>query len=733
MKANPEAADVSAEVLMGQVVEELLDRLHLGERPDVESYVRRYPQLASVLRQMLPALELMRAAGVGLIADDELSASAALVAGCLGDFRILREVGRGGMGVVYEAEQISLHRRVALKVLPFAATMDPRHLRRFQNEAQVAACLHHTNIVPVYFVGCERGVHFYAMQFIDGQPLSDVIHQLRQAERTGPLAGGEPTTSYPPSPGDPAAAPPTLRTVGDATPRTSESKRGRDFFRTAAQLGIQAAQALEHAHELGVIHRDIKPANLLVDGRGTLWVTDFGLAHCQSQAGLTMSGDLVGTLRYMSPEQALAQRVAVDHRTDIYSLGVTLYELLTLEPAFGGQDRQELLRQIAFEEPRPPRRRNKAIPAELDIIILKAMEKNPTERYATAQEMADDLERFLKDEPIRARRPTLLLRTRKWARRHQAAVWAIAASLSVTLLVLAVAIGWGVRDRQVREQALDEVVRQTLEGTGPLLEQGKWPEALALVERAEKLLATAGRADRPPRLVTLQKDLAMAERLEEIYSEPEREKASVLAASGEEAGRTHQAPSGSAEEEFFWGRRQDARFPQAFQEFGIDLETLPPAEAAGRIGATSIAPALVQALDEWAAMRKLAWKVEDPLWKKLVEVARQADPDDWRNRFREALLGGDRLALEKLAEAVPLREAPAATAFLLGYALKDLGPWTRPWPCCGRRTGSARTIFGSTIRWVVSAAMSASRRATRMPCVITRRPWCCGRGIGACV
>jgi serine/threonine protein kinase len=176
---------------------------------------------------------------------------------------------------------------------------------------------------------------------------------------------------------------------------------------------VQAAEALEHAHQLGVVHRDIKPANLLLDHRGHLWVTDFGLAHSQNQAGLTLSGDLVGTLRYMSPEQALAQRVTIDHRTDIYSLGATLYELLTLEPAYHGHDRQELLRQIAFEEPRPPSHYSKAIPVELETIILKAIEKNPAERYATAQEVAEDLERFLKDEPIRAKRPTLLQRGRR--------------------------------------------------------------------------------------------------------------------------------------------------------------------------------------------------------------------------------------------------------------------------------------------------------------------------------
>src|SRR5262249_25182707 len=153
---------------------------------------------------------------------------------------------------------------------------------------------------------------------------------------------------------------------------TERSPKDGAFFRTAAGLGMQAAQALEHAHQFGVVHRDVKPANLLVDVRGNLWITDFGLALCQSQAGLTLTGALVGTLRYRSPEQALAKRAVVDHRTDLYSLGATLYELLTLEPAFGGRDREELLRQIAFEEPRPPRRLNAAIPAELATIVLKA-------------------------------------------------------------------------------------------------------------------------------------------------------------------------------------------------------------------------------------------------------------------------------------------------------------------------------------------------------------------------
>ena len=336
------------------------------------------------------------------------------------------------MGVVYEAVQISLGRQVALKVLPFAAALDGKQLQRFKNEAQAAAHLHHTNIVPVFAVGCERGVHYYAMQYIDGQTLAAMIRELRQltgletvdrtdaaglvAKLASELVSGhwaparrgtkqeQPTGPYAP-PSQAPEAPANETTPPPVAPSTERSTKSQAFFRTVANLGVQAAEALEYAHQLGVVHRDIKPANLLVDVRGNLWITDFGLAHCQSQAGLTMTGDLVGTLRYMSPEQALAKRVVVDHRTDIYSLGVTLYELLTLEPAFKGGDRQELLRQIAFEEPRPPRRLNGAIPRELETIALKAMEKNPLERYATAQELADDLRRFLMHEPIRARRP----------------------------------------------------------------------------------------------------------------------------------------------------------------------------------------------------------------------------------------------------------------------------------------------------------------------------------------
>jgi serine/threonine protein kinase len=440
------------DALAAELIEELANKLRAGEPLDLEAVMREHPAQTERLRKLLPAIQVLAELGESAASGSApVQVSGADAAGgTLGDFRIIRQIGQGGMGVVYEAEQISLRRRVALKVLPFAATMDPRHLQRFKNEAQAAAGLHHTNIVPVYFVGSERGVHFYAMQFIEGQTLAAFIRQLRgQAAEKAPAGAAreQPTTPYemlpekgtgtlalptpPAADTEPAARAVTLATV--------DSPRGREYFRRVAELGVQAAEALDHAHQMGVVHRDIKPGNLMLDTAGRIWVTDFGLAHMQHGEGsLTLTGDLVGTLRYMSPEQALAKRVVIDHRTDIYSLGMTLYELLTLEPPFAGKDREELLRQIAFEEPKPPRRLDKAIPVELETILLKTMEKNPADRYATAAELAQDLRHFLEDRPIRARRPSVLQRINKLARRHRGVVWASFVGLAAAVVILAI-------------------------------------------------------------------------------------------------------------------------------------------------------------------------------------------------------------------------------------------------------------------------------------------------------
>ena len=399
--SNPTVqANASVEALVGQVADEFTQRLNRGERPSVEEYAKKHPEIADVLREVLPALGLLRWADMeAASADGDPN-----LATPLGDFRLVREIGRGGMGVVYEAQQLSLNRKVAVKVLPFAAALDPRRLQRFKKEALAAASLHHEHIVPVYFVGCERGVHFYAMQFIEGRSLAAIIAELRRVASQEP-ADLQRTVPY----AFPVGAPPGGG--ADTSPQgalaTEGSTRSPEYFYSVARLGLEAAKGLEHAHQEVVWHRDIKPANLLVDSRGSLWIADFGLAQMRSDTQLTLSGELVGTIRYMSPEQALANRVPVDQRTDVYSLGATLYELLTLEPVFDGNDRQELLRQIAFDDPRPPRRLNGHVPRDLEIIVLKALAKAPTHRYGSAKELAEDLHRFLNDQPIKARPESL--------------------------------------------------------------------------------------------------------------------------------------------------------------------------------------------------------------------------------------------------------------------------------------------------------------------------------------
>ncbi len=475
------------------VLEGYLAELEQGGRPDPDALLARHPDMAAELGEYLASLELLHRAAVE--ENEPAPAGETLVGGTVGDYRIVREVGRGGMGVVYEAMQISLGRRVALKVLPFAAALDARQLQRFRNEVHAAAQLHHPNIVPVYAVGSERSIHFYAMQFIDGLTLADVFDRLRRE------AGLEPGQAAP-GPEEmkewaaaastavvPAGAEAAGDGAGDGPARTGSSGRRsgktRRHVQTVVRLIVQAAQALEYAHQQGVVHRDVKPANLLVDARGSLWITDFGLARCRGEDRLTMTGDLVGTLRYMSPEQALAKRFLVDHRTDVYSLGLTLYELLTLEPAFTGEDMQELLRQIAFEEPKPVRKVDAALPVDLETIVLKATAKEPEARYATAQEFADDLERFLRDEPIRARRPSIRERLTKWAWRHRRGVAVFGLLLCLGLVVSMILAFRFSQQGDALRQALNDAQEKSR------LANEKAEEALRLRMRAEQNFSRA--------------------------------------------------------------------------------------------------------------------------------------------------------------------------------------------------------------------------------------------------
>ncbi len=446
MSSTPPTHDTASPSLvvspeLAELVDQISKRVLRGERVDPARVLDEHPAQADQLRELLPTV--LAIAGLGGLGLPAGAGVAGEPLGSLGDFRLLREVGRGGMGVVYEAEQLSLGRRVALKVLPLAAMLDERQLARFKHEAQAAALLKHPGIVNVYCVGVERGVHFYAMELIEGQSLAEIIADLRHVDSSGlPLRPGEGRGECP-------VGPDTVAAAADSTVREPLGPRQ---FRRAAELGIQAAQALEYAHQRGVIHRDIKPSNLLVDAAGRLWVADFGLAQIAGGHELTMTGDLVGTLRYMSPEQARGERL-LDQRTDVYSLGATLFELLTGQPAFAATDRQRLLRQILETEPHFPRELESRIPVDLETIVLKCLSKAPADRYDTAQALADDLERFVEQKPIHARPLGRLARAWRWCRRTPAMAGLGAAVFCLALLVSVASPLVALRERGHRQQA----------------------------------------------------------------------------------------------------------------------------------------------------------------------------------------------------------------------------------------------------------------------------------------
>jgi len=462
-----------AEDRLGEAVEAYLERLEQGTAPDPEDFVRQYPDVADELREALDGLALVQGlvgSGSGPGAGHRHLEAGHRIAG----YRIMRELGRGGMGAVYEAMHVDLDRPVALKVLGGHAAPGSTGRRRFLNEAKTAASLHHTHIVPVFDVGQFGGLCYYAMQRIEGTGLDRVLRVLkhdrvsasasrggatpvstapRSSDRSGlglsdslGLTGTDAAvSSWPPRSRFPAG-----RESDDDRPRPYQPPTGQDYYRWAAHVGRQAAEALAYAHRRGVIHRDVKPSNLLVDGKGNVWVADFGLARRLEDPGHTHADSLLGTPRYMSPEQA--EGAKVDYRTDVYSLGATLYELVTLRPPFDGQSTAELVRQITGKEPIPPRRFARRLPRDLETIILKAMAKRPSDRYPSAQAFADDLQRFLEFEPVRARRIGPVGRLWRLSRRHP---WPAAITTLAAVVILAVATIAYVRVNNARNRALD--------------------------------------------------------------------------------------------------------------------------------------------------------------------------------------------------------------------------------------------------------------------------------------
>jgi WD40 repeat protein/tRNA A-37 threonylcarbamoyl transferase component Bud32 len=513
--------------LLDQLAEEFAGRWRRGERPALQDYADRYPDLADDIRQLFPALaEIEQAEG-----DRHAPVAAAATVGApplqqIGDYRVLREVGRGGMGVVYEAEQVSLGRRVALKILPPQVAKDDKALQRFRREAKAAAKLHHTNIVPVFEVGQDGDTCFYAMQFIQGQGLDEVIEELHRLRLTSSGAGPSLRDRRDPSGGQPGgsrseadapvlglaarslwagqfAAPEATEgyaLVAAATERPAatstssavlpgqtelsavESDR-RHFFTSVARVGQQVAAALAYAHQRGVVHRDVKPSNLLLDAAGVVWVTDFGLAKTADD-GLTQTGDLVGTLRYMAPERLQGE---CDTRADVYALGLTLYELLTLRRAFDAPDRLRLMDEIRRREPPRPRALDPRVPRDLETIVLKAMDKDARRRYPSADDLGEDLRRFLSDEPIRARRASLAEGLARWCRHHPAV-----AGLTFALLLVfgaglsGVLWNWG-QAVAAREQA-GALAKQEAEAKNRAMRERDRAEGLRLTAQSSASL-----------------------------------------------------------------------------------------------------------------------------------------------------------------------------------------------------------------------------------------------------
>jgi serine/threonine protein kinase/WD40 repeat protein len=537
---------------------EFVERYRRGERPSLNEYVDRYPELAEDIKELFPALVMMEK--VGSEGDRpstpgiEQPRSSEPMPERLGDYRILRELGRGGMGIVYEAVQESLGRHVALKVLSHNRPIERIQLMRFEREARAAALLHHTNIVPIFFVGEQEGIHYYAMQYIQGQGLDVVLREFITRGRDGRLLKtsgqgmvanpsgtmaarlvvngsstptvrlkkGTDTRSSADRPGDPRA-PVSMPALAEGSPPTEwpsspSSTLGRTenrYYRMVARLGIQVAEALEHAHRHGVLHRDIKPANLLLDFEGTIWVTDFGLAKSEGNDELTSPGDVVGTLRYMAPERFQGK---AGPRSDIYSLGLTLYEMLTLRPAFTASHRAQLIHTILHADPDRPRKHDRDLPRDLETIVLKAIAKNPPDRFASARELAAELRRFFEGRPIHSRRLSMPERTWRWSRRNPAlaVLTLLAVTLTSILMVGSAAAAWKFREQR-------DVVRVAKRTTEVSLDRALMAEREGRVELGRSLLRQA-RAVRysgqPGRRADALKTLASAAQIAHEHSTP---------------------------------------------------------------------------------------------------------------------------------------------------------------------------------------------------------------------
>lgn len=633
----------SRDLLLNQLAEDFAARQRAGDRPRVEEYCERHPELADDIRSLFPAMiELEQAKAVAG------PASNAPPVTHLGDFRLLREVGRGGMGVVYEAEQVSLGRRVAIKLLPASMFRDPTKRLRFEREAKSAARLHHSNIVPVHGIGEHGGTPYYVMQYIPGLGLDAVIEELRRLP--GPGRVPEPTRA--PTSGGYTALSVTLarslhgNAVGsgwdgcDESPASSVGQahgsstshsgsgvhlpgqtevaldgstlRKITYWESVARIGVQVARALAYAHKLGVLHRDIKPANLLLDLEAVVWVTDFGLAKAADDSDdLTRTGDFLGTLRYMPPE---AFEGKSDARSDIYALGLTLFELVALRPAYDERDRNKLVKEVTIGD--PPRLRNfrRDAPRDLITIIEKACDRDPARRYQTASELAGDLQLFLDGRPIVARRATDLERLWMWSRRRPALAGMIAA-LCLCLIAGSVVSTWFAiqADHFSREAA-------TRENEAIAARDSAWRSASDAEKARDAELTQRQRAEKEKRRADLTlADVYSSRGLRAGERDAGAEAALWFAAAADQSAAAEDSQRESDNRLRAWNWMRQAIVPVAAEQLFADLEQL-DFQPHGDLLLARSGKGLI--LWSWQEGKRLHWA------EKLVEVASaQFSPD----------------------------------------------------------------------------------------------------------
>lgn len=448
----------SDDQLLETVVETFTSQLRQGKHPSIASYQQQHPHLADEIHELLSSVAMIEQLKTPTADGNSLNRrlNDTLQIQQLGDYKLLREIGRGGMGIVFEAIHQSLGRQVAIKILPNRSTDNQKQVDRFRREAQAAARLHHTHIVSVFGVGFDQGHHYYVMEYVDGTSLKQTIQHL-------PFCVGNPTTT----------APDTQTTQDDLEPVSCDPNGREQSSQKAGSVRLNSetafvpepgreqtwaleaidgiADALDHAHQNRLLHRDIKPANLLVDPSGTVRLTDFGLAKHLELSDLTQTGDLVGTPQYLPPE-ALEGRY--DARSEVYALGLVLYELITGRAAFEPTSAAGMLHQITTSRPRSPRQFRPDISRDLEVVIQKAIAREPEDRYQTAAAFRDDLRSLLQDRPISARRPTTWEQVRRWSRRNPtSAALGLLSLVLLALVTLTTTIGFAYTQAAYRELA----------------------------------------------------------------------------------------------------------------------------------------------------------------------------------------------------------------------------------------------------------------------------------------